>query len=63
MSAYTDLGGGLDHNPDTPPQCPPQCDGHGWTRSDDPDDSIPIRCPVHREHLVRRHARRPAWAR
>jgi hypothetical protein len=51
-----------DYPPDTP-RCHPRCNGtDGFSNPPDPNDRIPVPCPIHRPHLtVRRRTdgRRP----
>ncbi len=55
---WQDLGGGIT-DPNTHPDCSWNCDGKtGMSRAVDPDDRVPVPCPVHRPHLVRRSPRR-----
>ena len=50
---YADLGGGI-YDPNEAPACSLNCDGKtGMSRAVDPDDRVPVPCPVHRPHLAR----------
>ena len=58
VDSYADLGGAIHLDPDAPCHAHPRCDGTGHTITADPDDSLPLACPVHRQHLRHRRTTR-----